>query len=64
MDLYTRNALDCSEKTTKNYSTSFSLGVRLLGKPLRPAIYAVYGFVRIADEIVDTFHDQNKKEQI
>jgi len=64
MDLYTHNALDCSEKTTKNYSTSFSLGVRLLGKPLRRPIYAIYGFVRFADEIVDTFHDQDKKEQI
>ena len=62
MDLYTRNALDCSEKTTKNYSTSFSLGVRLLGKPLRKPIYAIYGFVRFADEIVDTFHDQDKRE--
>jgi phytoene synthase len=64
MDLYTHNALDCSEKTTKNYSTSFSLGVRLLGKPIRRPIYAIYGFVRIADEIVDTFHDQNRKELI
>ncbi len=62
MDLYLHNALDCSEKTTKNYSTSFSLGVRLLGKPLRRPIYAIYGFVRFADEIVDTFHDQDKKE--
>jgi phytoene/squalene synthetase len=64
MDLYTDNALDCSEITTKNYSTSFSLGTRLLGKPLRRPIYAVYGFVRFADEIVDTFHDQNKRELI
>ncbi|MCK9400481.1 MAG: phytoene/squalene synthase family protein [Bacteroidales bacterium] len=64
MDLYLDNALDCSEKTTKNYSTSFSLGVRLLGKPLRRPIYAVYGFVRFADEIVDTFHNQNRKELI
>lgn len=64
MELYTHNALDCSEKTTKNYSTSFSLGVRLLGKPLRKPIYAVYGFVRFADEIVDTFHDQDKRELI
>jgi phytoene/squalene synthetase len=62
MDLYTLNALDCSEKTTKNYSTSFSLGVRLLGKPLRRPIYAIYGFVRFADEIVDTFHEQDKRE--
>ena len=64
MDLYTHNALDCSERTTKNYSTSFSLGVRLLGKPIRRPIYALYGFVRFADEIVDTFHDQNKRELI
>jgi len=64
MDLYTHNALECSERSTKNYSTSFSLGVRLLGKPLRKPIYAVYGFVRFADEIVDTFHDQDKKQLI
>jgi phytoene/squalene synthetase len=64
MDLYTHNSIDCGEITTKNYSTSFSLGVRLLGKNLRAPIYAIYGFVRFADEIVDTFHDQNKKEQI
>lgn len=62
MELYTRNSLDCSEKTTKNYSTSFSLGVRMLSGELRTPIYAIYGFVRFADEIVDTFHDQNKKE--
>lgn len=60
MDLYTRNALNCSEITTKNYSTSFSMGVRLLGKEFRPAVYAIYGFVRFADEIVDTFHHQDK----
>lgn len=64
MDLYINNSLDCSEITTKNYSTSFSLGVRLLGKSYRKPIYAIYGFVRFADEIVDTFHDQNKKELI
>jgi phytoene/squalene synthetase len=64
MDLYTHNALACSEKTTKNYSTSFSLGVRMLSPKFRNPIYAVYGFVRFADEIVDTFHDQDKKELI
>jgi 15-cis-phytoene synthase len=64
MDLYTVNALNCSEITTKNYSTSFSLGVRLLGRPLRQPVYAIYGFVRFADEIVDTFHDQDKKAEI
>jgi 15-cis-phytoene synthase len=64
MDLYTRNSLACSEKTTRNYSTSFSLGVRVLSKEFRDPIYGIYGFVRFADEIVDTFHDQNKKELI
>lgn len=60
MDLYTHNALQCSEITTKNYSTSFSMGVRILDKQFRAPIYAIYGFVRFADEIVDTFHDQDK----
>jgi phytoene/squalene synthetase len=64
MELYTRNAIECSTLTTKNYSTSFSLGVRLLGKSLRKPIYAIYGFVRFADEIVDTFHDQDKRTLI
>lgn len=64
MDLYTDNALACSEVTTKKYSTSFSLGVKLLGKPMRKPVCAIYGFVRFADEIVDTFHDQNKKAEI
>ncbi|MEX0980446.1 MAG: phytoene/squalene synthase family protein [Bacteroidales bacterium] len=64
MDLYTRNALELSRLTTKNYSTSFSLGVSLLEKTFRLPIYAVYGFVRVADEIVDTFHDQDKATQL
>ncbi|TVQ86699.1 MAG: phytoene/squalene synthase family protein [Bacteroidetes bacterium] len=61
MDFYTRNALQISKTTTLNYSTSFSMGVWMLRKQYRPAIYAVYGFVRFADEIVDTFHDQDKE---
>jgi len=52
----------CSKLTTKSYSTSFSLGIRFLNKELRNAIYGIYGFVRFADEIVDTFHDYDKKE--
>lgn len=64
MDLYTRNALELSRLTTKNYSTSFTLGVSLLEKAFRLPIYAVYGFVRVADEIVDTFHDQDKATQL
>lgn len=62
MDLYTKNALECSKSTTQNYSTSFSLGVKLLAKRFRNPIHAIYGFVRFADEIVDTFHDFDKKE--
>lgn len=62
MDLYTLNALKCSEVTTKNYSTSFSMGVRILDKKFRAPIYAIYGFVRFADEIVDTFHKQDKQK--
>jgi 15-cis-phytoene synthase len=61
MSLYTNTCLECSEIITKRYSTSFSLGIRSFDKSLRPPIYAVYGFVRFADEIVDTFHDHDKK---
>jgi phytoene/squalene synthetase len=57
MDIYLRNALEISKITTKNYSTSFSLGIRMLGKDIRNAIYGIYGFVRFADEIVDSFYD-------
>lgn len=64
MELYIKNALDISKITTKNYSTSFSLGVRTLDKAYRPAIYGIYGFVRFADEIVDTFHEHNKSKLI
>ncbi len=64
MDLYTHNALHLSKLTTKNYSTSFSLGVSLLQKEYRLPIYGIYGFVRVADEIVDTFHDQNKERKL
>lgn len=47
---------------TKTYSTSFSLGISCLHKKYHNAIYSIYGFVRLADEIVDSFHDFNKKE--
>jgi len=52
----------CSRITTQRYSTSFSLGIRLLNASIRPCIYSIYGFVRFADEIVDTFHDYNKAQ--
>ncbi len=60
MDLYTKNALQCSKRTTRNYSTSFSFGVRLLSKKFRMPVHGIYGFVRFADEIVDTFHEHDK----
>lgn len=50
----------CSKITTEKYSTSFSSAIKLLHKDLRPHIYNIYGFVRFADEIVDTFHDHDK----
>lgn len=52
----------CSKITTQNYSTSFSMGILFLSKEIQTAIYNIYGFVRFADEIVDTFHDQDQKE--
>lgn len=60
MDLYRKNNLDCSKITTRNYSTSFSLGVRLLNRNYQKGIYSIYGYVRYADEIVDTFFDQDQ----
>ena len=51
---------ECSKTTTRLYSTSFSLGIKFLSKELREPIYAVYGFVRLADEIVDSFHAYDK----
>ncbi len=58
--LYTDTCLECSRLITKRYSTSFSMGIRLFDAKLRGPIYAVYGFVRFADEIVDTFHNYDK----
>ena len=55
-------SIKCSRVTTNAYSTSFSLGILCLGRELRDPIYAIYGFVRFADEIVDSFHSFNKKE--
>ena len=62
MELYDRLSVGCSRMTTHLYSTSFSLGIRCLHSRLRNPIYAIYGFVRLADEIVDTFHDFKKEE--
>jgi phytoene/squalene synthetase len=51
---------ECSKITTKSYSTSFSSAINLLHEDLRASIYNIYGFVRFADEIVDTFHEFDK----
>ena len=61
MKLYDNVSIRCSRMTTKAYSTSFSLGIRFLAPDLRDPIYSIYGFVRFADEIVDTFHGFDKK---
>lgn len=50
----------CSKVVTQSYSTSFSMATKMLAPSIRPDIYNIYGFVRFADEIVDTFHDYNK----
>lgn len=62
--LYRELSLKTSELTTKLYSTSFSSGLKCMDKESREAIYSVYGFLRQADEIVDTFHDYDKIELI
>ena len=62
INLYHTVSQDCSRITTERYSTSFSSAIKLLHKEMRAPIHNVYGFVRFADEIVDTFHDYNKGE--
>jgi len=57
LDLYNLTCQECSRLITKRYSTSFSAGIRAFDPSIRTPIYAIYGFVRFADEIVDTFHD-------
>jgi phytoene/squalene synthetase len=59
--LYEEVSFNCSELITKKYSTSFSLGINTLDKKIHKPIYAIYGFVRFADEIVDTFHNLDKE---
>ncbi len=61
-DYYHKVNQKLSKKVTRNYSTSFSLGISLLGKEIQQDIYNIYGFVRLADEIVDSMggHDQSK----
>jgi phytoene synthase len=60
MQLFQEVSSECSKLTTERYSTSFSSAIHLLHKDLRKPIYNIYGFVRFADEIVDTFHEHDK----
>ena len=60
MDLYTAVAYDLSKELTSRYSSSFSLASKLYARELRPHIYALYGMVRLADEIVDTYNGTDK----
>lgn len=59
--LFDNLSVNISKLTTRTYSTSFSLGIYFLNHRLRNAIYSIYGFVRLADEIVDSFHSYDKK---
>ena len=59
--LYDFSSQNISKIITNNYSTSFSLGIKLFKPSIRPDIYAIYGFVRLADEIVDSFTEYNQK---
>ena len=61
MQLFHEVSQDCSRNTTEKYSTSFSSAIKLLHTELRQSIFNIYGFVRFADEIVDTFHGHDKQ---
>ena len=64
MELYDKTSLEISKLVTTSYSTSFSFATSLMNPEKRMAIYGIYGFVRFADEIVDTFHDQDKSAML
>ena len=59
--IYDNFAYKASKLITNHYSTSFSFSTKLLSRNIRPAIYSIYGLVRLADEIVDSFHNYDKK---
>lgn len=59
--IFDKVSFECSRNVTKSYSTSFSSAVKILAPSIRQDIYNVYGFVRFADEIVDSFHDYDKE---
>lgn len=62
LQLFHDTCFECSSLITRRYSTSFSMGIRLFHPKFRSPIYGIYGFVRFADEIVDTFHDYPKED--
>ncbi len=59
-EIFNQTTFECSKLITQRYSTSFTLGIKTLDRKFHYPIYAIYGFVRYADEIVDTFHDKDK----
>ena len=59
--IFDQVSIECSKIVTESYSTSFSLATRMLSSSIRNDIYNIYGFVRFADEIVDTFHEYDKE---
>ena len=59
--LFDTVSYSCSKVVTKTYSTSFSMATKMLSNAIRNDIYNIYGFVRLADEIVDSFHDYKKE---
>lgn len=61
INLFQTTSEQCSRIVTKNYSTSFCSAIRMLHKDLQAPVFNIYGFVRFADEIVDTFHDYGKE---
>jgi len=60
--LFDQTSAKCSKIVTNTYSTSFSMATKMLSNSIRQDIYNIYGFVRFADEIVDSFHDYNKED--
>jgi 15-cis-phytoene synthase len=64
MNLFDETCFECSKLITNKYSTSFSTGIKAFDKRFRYPVYAIYGFVRYADEIVDTFYGHNQRQLI
>ena len=59
--IFDKVSFECSKVVTESYSTSFALATKMLSSTIRKDIYNIYGFVRFADEIVDTFHEYDKE---